>query len=213
MDKHTSTTSKQTTLYNKPNVIRKLYDWVLVWAEHPNAPLALFLIAFAEATFFPIPPDVLLIAMAVAAPHKALRFAIICTLGSLLGGIVGYAMGWGLWANISQYFYLYVPGFSEQGFNTMAAHFSDNTFWTIFTAGFTPIPFKIFTITAGAAAVPVMIFIAGAAISRGLRFGILSALIMWFGPSVKHWIDRYFNLLTLLVMLILIAIVVVMQYM
>lgn len=190
---------------SKPHLIRRLYDWVLELADHPHAQPALFFIAFAEATVFPIPPDVLLLAMAVAAPTKALRFALICTVGSVAGGIVGYLIGWGLWGQIDALFYQYIPGFSEEKFAVMAQKFADNTFLTIFTAGFTPIPFKIFTVTAGAALVPFMAFLIGAALSRALRFFILSGLIRLFGASIKQWIDRYFNLLTIVGTALLIA--------
>ncbi|NNL56144.1 MAG: DedA family protein, partial [Pseudomonadales bacterium] len=176
---------------SRPHALRRLYDWVLLWAEHPHANWALFILAFAEASFFPIPPDVLLLAMAMGAPHRALRFAMVCTAGSVLGGIAGYAMGWGLWANVDTFFYQYVPGFSVATFDQLAQQFADNTFVTIFTAGFTPIPFKVFTIAAGAAIVPFGLFLAGAIISRALRFTLLAGLIMWLGPAVKLWIDRY----------------------
>jgi membrane protein YqaA with SNARE-associated domain len=197
---------------HNPHLLRKLYDWVLHFSGHPHAATALFLIAFAEASFFPIPPDVLLLAMAIAAPHKAMKFALVCTAGSVLGGIAGYLMGWGLWDMLDSYFYEYIPGFSQAGFNTMANHFADNTFWTIFTAGFTPIPFKIFTIAAGAAMVPFLMFLLGSVISRGLRFAILGALIMIFGASIKNWIDRYFNILSLLATLIIVGLIIVYQY-
>ncbi len=200
------------TSLQKPNILRQLYDWVLTWADHQYAGYALFCIAFAEASFFPIPPDVLLIAMAVGAPHRALHFAIICTLGSVLGGIAGYSIGWGLWGAMDQLFYNSVPGFTEQGFANIANKFAENTFLTIFTAGFTPIPYKIFTIAAGAVAAPFLLFMVGSALSRGLRFFIIAGLIMWFGPAVKEWIDRYFNLLSIVVMLIIIGIVVLLQY-
>jgi len=190
---------------SRPHFIRRLYDWVLELADHPHAQPALFLIAFAESTIFPIPPDVLLIAMAVAAPTKALRFALICTAGSVTGGIVGYLIGWGLWGQLDTLFYQYIPGFTEEKFALMANKFSENTFLTIFTAGFTPIPFKIFTITAGAALVPFMAFLIGAAISRAARFFILASLIRLFGSGIKDWIDRYFNLLTIIGTALLIA--------
>lgn len=182
---------------SKPHIIRRLYDWVLELADHPHAQPALFLIAFAESTIFPIPPDVLLLAMAVAAPTKALRYAFICTAGSIAGGIVGYLIGWGLWGQLDTLFYQYIPGFTEEKFALMANKFAENTFLTIFTAGFTPIPFKIFTITAGAALVPFMAFLIGAAISRAARFFILASLIRLFGAGIKDWIDRYFNILTI----------------
>lgn len=186
-------------------MLRNLYDWVLTWAEHRYASFALFVMAFAEASFFPIPPDVLLLAMAMGAPNKALRFAAICTLGSVLGGMAGYAMGWGLWGVLDSYFYQYVPGFNEALFIRLAESFSDNTFSAIFAAGFTPIPFKVFTIAAGAALVPFGIFVLGAVASRALRYGLLAALIMWFGPTIKVWIDKYFNVVTIIATVLLIG--------
>ena len=194
-------------------MLRNFYDWVLTWAEHRYASFALFLMAFAEASFFPIPPDVLLLAMAMGAPNKALRFAVICTLGSVLGGMAGYAMGWGLWGVLDSYFYQYVPGFNEALFIRLAESFADNTFSAIFAAGFTPIPFKVFTIAAGAALVPFGIFVLGAVASRALRYGLLAALIMWFGPTIKVWIDKYFNVLTIIATVLLIGGFVLISYM
>ena len=197
---------------HRPNWIRRCYDWVLSWAEHRHANTALFLISFAEASFFPIPPDVLLIAMAIGAPSRAMQFALVCTLGSVLGGICGYAMGWGIWGVIDTFFYQYIPGFNEALFLKMADTFGDNTFLAVFTAGFTPIPFKIFTIAAGAAVVPFGLFVLGAATSRALRFFIVAGLIRWAGPSIKLWIDRYFNLLTVVFTVLLIAGIVAIRY-
>ena len=194
-------------------MLRNLYDWVLTWAEHRYASFALFVMAFAEASFFPIPPDVLLLAMAMGAPSKAFRFAAICTLGSVLGGITGYAMGWGLWGVLDTYFYQYVPGFNEALFIRLAESFADNTFSAIFAAGFTPIPFKVFTIAAGAALVPFGIFVLGAVASRALRYGLLAALIMWFGPTIKVWIDKYFNILTIVATVLLVGGFVLISYM
>lgn len=197
---------------DRPHALRRLYDWVLLWAEHPQASWALFWIAFAEASFFPIPPDILLLAMAMGMPERALRFAAICTAGSVLGGMAGYAMGWGLWASVDTFFYQWIPGFTPEAFAAIAQQFADNTFLTTFTAGFTPIPFKVFTIAAGAAMVPFLMFVLGALISRGLRFGILAALVWWLGPAVKLWIDRYFNLITIVVTVVLIALIVLLRH-
>ena len=194
-------------------MLRNLYDWVLTWAEHRYASFALFIMAFAEASFFPIPPDVLLLAMAMGAPNKAFRFAAICTLGSVLGGMAGYAMGWGLWGVLDSYFYQYVPGFNEALFIRLAESFADNTFSAIFAAGFTPIPFKVFTVAAGAALVPFGIFVLGAVASRALRYGLLAALIMWFGPTIKVWIDKYFNVLTIIATVLLVGGFVLISYM
>lgn len=195
-----------------PHLIRRMYDWVLSWAEHRHANTALFLIAFAEASFFPIPPDVLLIAMAVGAPHRALQFALVCTAGSVLGGICGYAMGWGIWSSIDSFFYQYIPNFNEAMFNEVAAKFGENTFIAVFTAGFTPIPFKVFTIAAGAAMVPFGLFVIGSLTSRGLRFLMVAGLIRYFGPSIKTWIDRYFNILTIVFTILLIGGIIAVRY-
>ncbi len=196
----------------RPHFIRRLYDWVLELAEHRHAETSLFLLAFAEATFFPIPPDVLLLAMAVSVPQRALRIAIVCTLGSVAGAISGYWLGWGLWSQLDQLFYQFIPGFTEQSFRLMAEKFAENTFLTIFTAGFTPIPFKVFTITAGAAAIPFAMFVLGATVSRALRYFILAGLIYLCGPAIKDWIDRYFNTLTIVGTIVLIAIVYLVQH-
>ena len=155
-------------------MLRKLYNWVLSCSDKPYASHALFFVAFTEATFFPIPPDVLLLAMAIGAPNKAFRFALICTLGSVLGALLGYYMGWGLWSIMDNWFYLYIPGFSESIFIELSESFKSNTFLTIFTAGFTPIPFKVFTIAAGAAMVPILMFLFASTLSRGMRYLLLA---------------------------------------
>ena len=194
-------------------MLRNLYDWVLTLAEHRYASLALFVMAFAEASFFPIPPDVLLLAMAMGAPNKALQFAVICTIGSVLGGMAGYVMGWGLWGALDSFFYQYIPGFNEVLFLKLANSFADNTFEAIFIAGFSPVPFKVFTVAAGAALVPFGIFVLGAATSRALRYGLLALLIMWFGPTIKVWIDKYFNILTIVATVLLIGGFMLISYM
>ena len=123
-------------------MLKRLYEWVLSWPTALTlAPL--YLLWPLPRSFFPIPPDVLLLAMAMGAPEKAIRFACICTAGSVLGAIAGYALGWGLWGVMDQWFYHYVPGFSEAVFIQLSQSFSDNAFVALFTAGFTPIPFKI----------------------------------------------------------------------
>ena len=193
-------------------MFRRLYDWVISWADKQYAGYALFLVAFTEATIFPIPPDVLLLAMALGAPKKAFKFAIICTLGSVLGALLGYYMGWGLWGMMDNWFYLYIPGFSETVFLELSNSFKSNTFITIFTAGFTPIPFKVFTIAAGAAIVPIFIFLLASILSRGLRYGILALLIYKFGSNIKNWIDRYFNLMTWAITGLIVIIIIFLNY-
>ena len=146
--------------------------------------------------------------MAIGAPNKAFRFALICTLGSVLGALLGYYMGWGLWSIMDNWFYLYIPGFSESIFIELSESFKSNTFLTIFTAGFTPIPFKVFTIAAGAAMVPILMFLFASTLSRGMRYLLLALLIYKYGSSIKSWIDKYFNLLTSVTTILIIIIIV-----
>ena len=152
---------------------------------------ALFVLSFAEASFFPIPPDVLLIALAVAIPKKAFRFALYCTIASVSGAMLGYLIGF--------YFYdaagsriIEFYGIKEQ-FDYVALKYNENAFSTIAIAGFTPIPFKVFTIAAGVFHVNISELFFASLLSRGARFFLLSGLIYRFGPSIKLFIDRYFN--------------------
>lgn len=193
-------------------VFRRLYDWVLSWAETPYGVPALGLLAFAEASFFPVPPDVLLIALCLAIPKKAYRFALVATLGSVVGGFVGYWLGWSLWDVISPVFYQYVPGFTQEGFAQVKALFDQYDFWTVFAAGFTPIPYKIFTIASGAFQINFPIFAGASLISRGLRFFLVAALFYYFGRPARELIEKYFNLLTFLFMILLLGALVVVKY-
>ena len=162
---------------------------------------ALFILSFAEASFFPIPPDVLLIALAVAIPRKAFRFALQCTIASVSGALLGYLIGF--------YFYDAVGsgiiefyGIKEQ-FEYVALKYNENAFSTIAIAGFTPIPFKVFTIAAGVFHVNLSELFFASLLSRGARFFLLSGLIYRFGPSIKLFIDRYFNKLAIVFVILL----------
>ena len=189
--------------------IRKLYDWVLHWAETPYGPFALFLLSFSEASFFPIPPDVLLIALALGLRKKALKFAFICSIASFLGGIAGYFIGHYLWWNgdvytaIASFFFNHIPGFSEQLFVNIQKQYNTHGFMIIFTAGFTPIPYKIFTITAGAFNISLPLFLFASLISRSARFFLVSLLILKFGERIREFIDKYFNILSILLTVLL----------
>jgi len=185
--------------------VRQLYDWVVKWSDTRYAGLALFLIAFAESSFFPIPPDVLLIAMGVAAAKKSLRFALICLIGSVTGGMFGYALGLGLWSSLDQFFFQYIPGFTPELFNTVAGFYQENVFWAVFTAGFTPIPYKIFTVTAGATQVSFAPFVLASIFGRGLRFFIVGFLLWGFGAKVQTLIEKYFNLFTIVFTVLLVG--------
>jgi membrane protein YqaA with SNARE-associated domain len=178
-------------------MIRRLYDWVLHWADTPYGAPALFLLAFAESSFFPLPPDVLLIALCLSAPVRSFRYAMLASGGSLLGGIGGYVIGFALWSAISGLFYQYIPGFTPEGFVRVQDLFARHDFWVVFTAGFTPIPYKLFTIGAGVFKINFMMFVVASALSRSLRFFILAGLVYTFGDKIRTFIDRYFNALTI----------------
>lgn len=179
-------------------VVRRLYDWVLAWAETPYGVPALAVLAFIEACFFPVPPDVLLMALCLALPLRSYRFALVATLGSVSGGVAGYLIGWGFWESTSSFFYAYVPGFTEEGFAHVRSWFDQYDFWAVFAAGFTPIPYKIFTIASGAFQINLPVFIGASLISRALRFFLVAALFYYLGKPARILIEKYFNLLTIL---------------
>jgi membrane protein YqaA with SNARE-associated domain len=184
---------------------KRLYLWVVQWAERPRAQLALFLIAVAESSFFIVPPDVLLLAMGVGKPKLALRFAAITLAGSVLGGVIGYGLGLGLWATLDQTFYRYIPGFTPEVFQQVANLYDENAFWAVFTAGFTPIPYKVFTVAAGVTQISFWPFLIASVFGRGLRFFLIGGLLYLFGKPIKYFIEKYFELLTITFALLLIG--------
>jgi len=129
-------------------MLRRLYDWVLHWAETPYGSWALFLLAFAESSFFPVPPDVLLIALAISIPAKAFRYALICSIGSILGGTAGYVIGY-QFMDLVGFRIVDFYGFTDQ-YLSMGELYNRYNAWAVGIAGFTPIPYKVFTISAGA---------------------------------------------------------------
>lgn len=193
-------------------MIRRLYDWVLHWAATPYGTLALFCLAFAESSFFPIPPDVLLLALCIATPRLSFRYALLTAIGSVLGGMLGYGIGHGLWGAVSDYFFRYVPGFTEAVFAKVQVLFATYDFWTVFTAGFTPIPYKVITIGAGVFEINFIVFVFASIIGRSLRFFLVAALIYRYGPTVRDFIEKYFNLLSLIFMGLLIGGFLVIKY-
>lgn len=184
------------------NIVKRLYDWMLSWGDSRWGALALFLFAFAESSFFPIPPDVLLIALCLGAVARSFRFAAICTAGSILGALLGYSIGLFVWQNtageytaIAQFFFDHV--FSEEAFEKVGALYDQYNFWIVFTAGFTPLPYKLFTISGGLFHINLLMFVVASIISRGLRFFLIAGLIWKFGAPIKGFIDKYFNLLAI----------------
>ena len=183
--------------------VRSLYDWVVGLSERPNAVRTLFVIAFAESSFFPIPPDVLLIPLAIGAPRRALRFAALCTAGSSLGALLGYFLGLEFYEVIGQRIVAFYSA-GEQ-YERVQALYQQWDVVAIALAGFTPIPFKIFTITAGVFKINLITFTIVVLLSRGARFFLLGGLIWRFGPSIRNFADRYFNLLVILFSILLVG--------
>lgn len=183
--------------------LRELYDWVLHWAETPYGSWALFLLAFAESSFFPIPPDVLLIALAVSIPSKAFRYALICSFGSVLGGIFGYVIGYQFMELIG-FGILNFYGLTEK-YESVAELYNRYNAWAVGIAGFTPIPYKVFTISAGAFKINFPVFMLASVVSRSARFFIVGGLIYIFGVQIRSFIDRYFNILAVIFVLLLIG--------
>ncbi len=199
--------------------VRKLYDWVLHWAESPYGIFALFLLAFAEASFFPIPPDALLIALVLGARQKAFRLAFVSTIGSVTGAILGYVIGYYIWwgvngefSSLAMFFFDNVPGFTTNIFYEVKNLYDEWNFWIIFTAGFTPIPYKVFTITGGAFNINFVMFLIASIISRAGRFFLVSFLIWKFGEQIKSFIDKYFNWLAIAFTVLLVGGFVLIKY-
>ncbi len=196
-EQNTATEVDTTNGTSRPGIVRRIYDWVLAWADHPGGVWALFTLSFAESSFFPVPPDVLLIALCIGKPKRSLWFATVCSIGSIVGGIAGYLIGAGLWQIVSPYFYAFVPGLTPDAFARVQGLYDTWNFWIVFTAGFTPLPYKLFTISAGVFGISFPMFLIASAISRSARFFLVAGLIQKFGPSIKGFIDRYFNLLAI----------------
>jgi membrane protein YqaA with SNARE-associated domain len=156
----------------------------------------LAVLALLESSVFPIPPDPLLIALCLGAAGRALRFAAVATSASVLGGILGYGIGAMVWVSVSGLFFEYVPGVTPEAFATVQGLYNRWDFWAVFVAGLTPIPYKVFTISAGVFAINFPVFVLASALSRGLRFFVVAGLIHRYGESIRTFIDRYFNLLT-----------------
>lgn len=182
----------------RPGALRRLYDWVLGWADTRWGVPALVLLAFAEASVFPIPPDPLLIALCLGAPGRSFRVAGWATLASVAGGVGGYAIGAGAWSFLADFFFSSVPGVTPEAFAAVQQLYGRWDFRAVFLAGLTPIPYKIFALSAGVFAINFPVFVVASVLSRGLRFCLLAGLIWRFGMPVTRFIDRYFGPLTLL---------------
>ena len=175
-------------------MLRKLYDWTLAKAAHPQAEWWLAMFAFVEASFFPIPPHPLLGLMCLAEPKKAIRYAVIATLASVAGGLLGYAIGWGLYDTVGTEL-LALLGLTES-FPVAVCYLNEYGFWLFVAKGATPIPFKLLTITAGFMGMNLALFVLASLFSRAISFMIVGVLFRLFGAPIKRFIDKYLGLVT-----------------
>jgi len=194
----------------RSGVLRRLYDWTMDLAGHRHALLALAVISFAESSVFPIPPDVLLIPMILAARERAWLIAGVCTLASVVGGVFGYAIGALLFDTLGQpivEFYGYLDRYQE-----FQAGYEEWGAWIVAGAGFTPFPYKVITITSGVMQLDFAVFMIASIASRGARFFLLAALLWYFGPPIRSFIERYLAQLTILFFVLLFGGFVALRY-
>lgn len=183
-----------------------LSDWMLAWSESTWAPVALFIFSFWESSFFPVPPDPLLIAMGVARPEFALVFAAICTLGSVMGAAFGYYIGKRGGRPLA------LRIFKEEKIRVAESMYKRYDVWAIGAAAFTPLPYKVFTITAGIADLNFGRFMIASLLGRAGRFFLVGLLITFFGNSIRNAIDEYFNYFTVAFLVLLVLGFVIVKY-
>ncbi len=202
--------SLESTTFKQPGIIRRLYDWVLGWADTPYGPAALLFLAFAEASFFPVPPDILLMALALGEPLKSFWYAFLSTVGSVTGGLLGYYIGYSFMNTIGVRILTFYGAMEK--FEYLRHLYNEYNVWFLAVAGFTPIPYKVFTIASGAFHSPILLFIVVSAASRAARFYLVALFFYFFGERARDFIDRYFNLLTILFVVLLIGGFLVVKY-
>ncbi|MDC3187064.1 DedA family protein [Pelagibacteraceae bacterium] len=192
------------------NFFKKTYDWTLEKAQHKNAKWYLSLISFAESSFFPIPPDILLIPMALASKARALFYAFMCTLFSVLGGILGYAIGYFFYNSVG----IYIVDFYhlENSFSVFESYYKEFGILIVLGAGITPFPYKFITIASGVFGLNIFLFIVVSIIGRGLRFYLIAILLYFFGERIKLIIDNYFNILTIVFFILLVGSVFIIRF-
>lgn len=218
--------SAAVTVVKKNGPLRRLYDWVLSWADTPYGTPALLVLSFAESSFFPIPPDVLQIALSAGKPRRAYWYATVTLIGSVLGALLGYYIGMALWDVTREFFYTYV--FDRDAFALVAGDvaaeinradpqspyydtpekiglYHEYGFWAVFGAAVTPIPYKIFTIAAGVCQISIPLFIFASIVGRGFRFYAVALLMFFFGEKIESWIDKYFNILSFVFLILLVG--------
>jgi membrane protein YqaA with SNARE-associated domain len=191
-------------------MMKRAYDWTMRAAAHEKAPQALFWVSFAESSVFPIPPDVMLIPMVLARRLKAWAYAAIATVGSVLGGLAGYAIGYFLLETLGRWV-IDIYGLQAQ-FEAYRAAYNEWGLWIILIKGLTPIPYKLVTIASGAAAFNFWVFVTASIVTRGARFFLVATLLYWFGEPIRDFIERRLTLVTTAFVVVLIGGFVVVRY-
>lgn len=190
---------------------RRIYDWVLSWADSSHGAIALFVLAFTESSFFPVPPDVLLIALVLGSPSTWWRKAALSTAGSVLGGIAGYLIGLFLMDSLGMKIINFYH--AQAYFEQVKAWYLQYDVWIVFVAAFTPIPYKVFTIASGAFDMNLLGFCAVSIVGRGARFFLVAGLLRVAGERMKRFIDRYFDLLAVAFVVLLLGGFALIKYM
>lgn len=184
-------------------MLRGLYDWTLKWAGHRHALTILAIVSFVESSVFPIPPDVLLIPMVIAAPTRAWRIALVCTIASVLGGMAGYAIGMFLFEQFGRPV-LELYGYASR-FDQFQENYNKYGAWAVFIAGLTPFPYKVITILSGVTGLDIWVFIISSILARGIRFYVVAALLWKFGPPMREFIEKRLGLLFTLFVILLVG--------
>jgi membrane protein YqaA with SNARE-associated domain len=202
----TSTEGKSREADCPRGLIRRLYDWVLHWAETPYGTPALFGISFAESSFFPVPPDVLQIALSVSKPRWAFYYAAVSAVGSVLGAIFGWLIGFAFWSIVGEFFYDYVPGVTRENVAYVGQLYQRHAFWSIFAAAFTPIPYKVFTLAAGIfhEYVSLATLILASALGRSGRFFLVATTVYFFGPTVRGFLEKRLELASIVLFVLIV---------
>lgn len=190
-------------------MLRRAYEKMMSYADHPRAMWALLIVTFTESSFFPIPPDPLFLAIVVNRPKKAWRIAFICTLTSVIGGYLGYYIGYALYESVGVWI---VSSFGmEQGFAKIQSDFAKWGFWIVALKGLTPIPYKIVTIAAGVGKLDLVTFFFASMLARGFRFYSM-AVVLWYFPGTKDFIEKHLHSVAILALVVLIIGFVVVPY-
>ena len=187
----------------KYSLLQRVYNRCMEWIQTPAGVWVLFFIAVAESSFFPIPPDVFLIALCIAVPKKSFKYAAVCAAGSVIGGALGYGLGMAFMDTLGQRI-LNLYGL-EGKYQVVQGLYQQYDAWAVAAAGFTPLPYKLFTITAGAFKIDFITFMLVSLAARSARFFLVAALIYKFGSPVQHFINKYFNILTIVFLVLLVG--------